>query len=1669
MSTNLTNRVLRIAGVALFGALSLASVLVFLHVFAPGLRPNALTPFEGYDQAPMDAALAPDRVRGELDTILGFGSRFPGQEGFTRTQKHVECAFRDAGLSVLTLPVHTAVPHTERREILGADGVPLRGVEIYPFWPNHLQPMVTPAEGLTGTLLLVTDEVLLKRPSFDGVLAVVDAAAPPKMYGMNWVRYAELGCRAVIVAHREGLGAMNWGDPESGFTAMVANTPVNYVRLAAGAGVFSHLGETVTLHVRTSWRDVQQKAVIGILKGGERNPEAVVVTASSEACSMLPDLAPGVLTALEPAVMLASLRGILPYRDQLRRDVVFISYASRVMAHLTADSVAAIAGSAINPGEACQAIVRRQQEDRGQAAAVRDAAACFDNPGFLGDAEVTQRVMDSLEDRSRAVLEEEIRYVLNSLLLERSEIQLRLRVAFEEAGGGDLKGPAFAAYRAAKRSYDEALDAASFTLVKLCRKKAGFLQRNGVRERCREHFEELARFHARRAAELESARSLNQTLGVYDRLTVFSPGMLPADSKALDGELFTFTMGSAPEDMSYLQPGVQNPIMNQVLHAVVRGMDLPEGVQFQSLRTENPIGWVSQQTAGLPLDVRYWNLKGNPSFALVNVDRKRSYAAIGAPVELPYMRDLDTVRHTMRAYGRTLLSLAFGNAHFEPPLKKLNASMEYSGRLFVAGVGRSMVPNYPLGNGLVGHKGFGFNAPGYYPTPFFFADVYGRYDLPSCSVPIAGSMSYSPEAVGYGPDGLIRFIKDQGKTSQRVYKSSGLGWSTARSDVNIVLFRATPLTLLDMINPQTLKAYASAGFVTQEGLAAPDSINEFSSDGLQTAFLPPDKRFFVTLRAGAMENELVQTTRAFILGDENTARSRGTREIDGRGFLPLADTLILDVPARIAQSMLRVNGSRLALQDKYGMADDRTRAFHANSAALLGESRQPERPKREETLLSRDAATYAILNHPVLRESVSEAVFSILWYLGLLVPFVFFFEKLVFGFPDIRKQLGAEAVIFVVVFALLRLLHPAFQMINSSLMILLGFVIMLIAGGVTILFSSKFQDNLDELKKRRARVATAEVNTMGMVGTAFALGLNNMHRRFVRTGLTCATLVLITFTMICFTSVQSDIVETERVLGKAAYQGLLVKPPKFEPISAAEAFALDYRFGDRFDVATRSMLVGRQEWDRVNYNPVLEVAYRPADGKGVALPAGSLLSFEPAEPLRDRIRLLTSRGWFDGSGSVMLPDAMAQKLGIRPATVDREEVFVTVNGERVRVHGIFDARSLNELRDLDGSDLLPFDLTAVRTIEGDTYVPLVDAGAPRIGAENILLACNFTVEADHGSRRTTSVAIAMPALRYEEARAEVTRYLEQNGHPAFYGLGDSAYWGQRARKRTVAGIIELLVPLLIAAMTVLNTMRGSVYERRDEIYVYNAVGIAPKYIFSMFFTEAFVYTVVGSVLGYLLSQGTGCVLTALGWTGGLNMTFTTSATIHASLAIAAAVFLSTIFPARQALRIAAPAEDAGWSLPEPDGDRLSFLLPFTFGVRDRIAVLAFLNRYLLDHGEGGAGRFFSAEPGFFVTGDPTPQGGERPVPELRTTIWPKPFDLGVSQQLSVALPTDPDTREFIVRITLTRLSGTRESWMLLNHVFVALLRRQFLHWRAVSPADRHELFEEAKQRIEGIA
>jgi hypothetical protein len=1676
----------RHAGIAaLLLVLIAATGIAFLRFFAPHPPPEQVRPFEGYDRAAMDAAMATDAVARVQADILAFGSRLPGQPGQQATEEYLRAALRELGAELIEYPVSMPVPRTDLCRIVDASGADLADVEIHPFLPNHFQPMNTPEEGLAGTLVRVTDDVLLERDRFDDCIAVVDEDDAPASYAVNWNRYAQLGFRALIVTDTN-----SWDSLES---SVHASIPVNYVRLAASPGILAHDGERVALHVRTRWVDAATTTLVARIRAPEATAdgarEALAIACCTDACGIVPDRAFGALGASSVAEALQTFRGLVANRATLRRDLYFFAYASQFMAQAGADRLSSVLGPAYEHGETRRAHLEASiRENAAALDSVRKAAAAFDAaPGALVDPAATRALVNGMDPDTREFFAGQLAYTLNTLVMELSEVSLDARIDFLRTGEDD-SDPAFEIYRKAKERYDGAMKVAGYPAVKLADTRAAFVEEHDVPGRFAARLAELQAYHASRASELEACLRINRDVAGYGRLVVLSPMLTPADPRqAASGESVGFTMGYDIESMRELQgPAfaglatfVRQRLASEFRHGEAGALD-DSALTLDPYRRRGHNNAVYSLAGSLTQSVFHFNSHGYPSATLVNTDRRHAYALAGTPAVREWMTDFRGIAGSLRFLGRFALSLAHGDGRFEPPAKPTNVGT-VGGRVYVANIGQSIVPNYPLAGALFGHKGTStsYAYPGYYPNAFQFTDVYGRYAFPFTTASIRpGELGggYSPEACCHGRDGIIAYIKDEGAAGQSVYRSMNLGWDKSRGNVNIVVFRATPVAILDTVNPQNLKAFTGFGLLTREGLAPVAKQNLFAGvNDTVCAFIEPDRRFYLTLKAGSADNELVQTTRAFALGLPPAdlkldLDAEYESEIEGEGYLAADVPFLYEMPAQIAHAMLTVNGRRLDLQKRHGMADERELQFHDQGVKLLEEA------PRNTTFQAvanqeREAATYAILNHPVLRESIWEAVVGVLWYLGLLVPFVFFFEKLVFGFSDIRRQLAAEAAIFLVVFVLLRLLHPAFAMIRSSMMILLGFVILLISGGITILFFGKFQENLEELRSSRGQVAAAEINKMGVLGTAFALGLNNMHRRAVRTGLTCATLVLLTFAMICFTSVHDDVHNVATAIGRAPYQGLLLRGKDYKPIQESELFAFDTRYGADYKVAERRMTVGVFTWDQMRYNPSIEIVYEPGDGPARRASATSILQFSENEPLRSHIEVTHGRKWVatkaeDGDlPAVLFPETLLMELGIPPAAVDDPDhpVKVSIAGNMVRVAGVFTASSLADLRDLDGRDLLPFDVVGMRTMRMEGNHVLATDDDPRLDAAGMVIAPVYHAFSgiSRGSSRLVSIAVDLgDEIPYKQARELIDRYLEQSGHAAYYGIDGVAYFGKRTRERSMAGLLDLLIPLAIAAMTVLNTMRGSVYERKDEIFVYNAVGIAPKYIFAMFFSEAFVYSVVGSVLGFILSQGTGMFLSAIGFTGGLKMTFTSLNTIYASLAIMAAVFLSTLFPALSAMEIAAPAEESGWKMPEPEGDRTRMVLPFTFDKRDRVAVIEFFFRFFADHGEGSSGPFFAGPPVVGVTGE-----GKEAIPHLDIQVWLKPFDLGVSQQIRIDLPHDPETGEFLAWVTMERLSGSRESWIRLNKPFVRRLRRQFLYWRAVTPPERQDLFEAARERI----
>ena len=925
--------------------------------------------------------------------------------------------------------------------------------------------------------------------------------------------------------------------------------------------------------------------------------------------------------------------------------------------------------------------------------------------------------------------------------------------------------------------------------------------------------------------------------------------------------------------------------------------------------------------------------------------------------------------------------------------------------------------------------------------------------------------------------GDVVAVKDHGENGEGAFPTSRT-WNNFDDPLRIVLFRCAQTDLFYPLHPSSGVGLGSAFSVDRRTLAQPPSYAVLSGNPFPPSrtylynfdvpaqgfslFNPPTTAFYIGLRDASPLDPSMEAVVAFLLGPGPLPNAPpADREIWGPGYRA-ADTRAIHQWARhAAEAMKTIDGHRLGRQQQHRIAEPMLVEQHRLAAQTRAQQDRMRHPKRvaDAQHAAQDSLAISMEVYPRIKRTEQDTVMGVLFYLFILIPFAVFMERLIFGFGDIRAQISAVVVIFAVAFVLLRWLHPAFALISSSLMVLIGFLTLAMSLFVTIVLGARFRGNVHQLRMRMQRAAeAADVNRVAAAVTAFLLGINNMRKRKVRTVFTCVTLVLVTFSLLSLTAVQKTSRFKRVAVGPAPYTGLLLKgaPGAFLPGTTA----LAERFG-------RDYTVSRVVW---RYNSLRALS---RGGMGVMRGKPSLswtervqvaelsntVGLDPNEPLVTPVLdALVSGRWFrtDAEPSVILPTTAAYRLGITPEMAQAENVTVYVDDAPLAVIGLFDPDRLGRVRDLDGQSLLPYDGSMAR-----------QAGASRRpGMEEASLIHHEAEVARHVPRLPASEVVLMPvrtcrglvhrlAVNMDEAApaaamAAITSFLKRWESFVHFGVGGIAYYGRIHRGAQLQNLAQVIVPLLIASAIVLNTLLGSVYERTGEIGVYSAVGLSPAHVRYLFMAEACVYAIVSGVGGYLLAHAVGRTMDALGWTGGLSFNYSTATTVYATLAMMGAVLLSTWYPARKAAKLAMASQQRAVRLPVPRGDVMPITLPFTYVELDAIALAPYLSDLFEDHGEGSSADFFCDPPQLLVGNSLVPNEGFG----LRARCWLRPYDLGVSQCMTLSIRPSDAAGVWSAHLRLQRLTGKVDAWRRANGLFVVVLRKHLLAWRGLADAQK---------------
>ena len=897
-------------------------------------------------------------------------------------------------------------------------------------------------------------------------------------------------------------------------------------------------------------------------------------------------------------------------------------------------------------------------------------------------------------------------------------------------------------------------------------------------------------------------------------------------------------------------------------------------------------------------------------------------------------------------------------------------------------------------------------------------------------------------------DGSVIWAIDKKKTGKSAYRVK-----MQRRDMktDLVMFNCRQTTVFNLLEPRSLRYMTKLQLIDGRREAPPVrywySRIDTRSSIIASIFLEPENRLKLTLSDTVLKKKM-------ILSNATAKDPMGTG-YRVKDFPSLFHTNYL-----AARDMWALLTPRIANLEEHGIFDQRISELQLDGKAALKRAELNLKEKRYDIFNEEASRSWALASqvYDHVERTQKDVLFGVLFYIALFVPFAFCMERLLFGFVSIYKRIVGFSSILGLLILLIARVHPAFKLAYSPTVVILAFFIIGLSALVTMIIVVRFEDEMILLQRRASNKRPAEISSWKAFSAAFFLGVSNLRRRRLRTVLTCLTLIILTFTIMSFTSVKSMRRQNRlQFATEAPYQGLLIKNIDWTKLPPDSLPVFRSLFDGQVQVAPRVWLSSD------DHARAAQIVARFQDEPILLQGLTGLSSAEPAVTGMNRI-LLKGRWFSKGErNAVLIPTIMAARLDIDPGDPERNSLDLW--GIKLKIIGVFSEKLLQQ-PDLDGEILTPVIFPTQSSMEmSEVEKEALESGEDvrnfqgryhHLAAENILILPAATLMELGGSLQ--AVALKPPEVNDgSQARLLSDRF----GLALFSGEDKGVFLYNASDTVNYSGMPNIVIPLLISILIVLNTMISSVFERKREIAVYTSVGLAPSHVSFLFIAEAMAFAVLSVVLGYLLAQTSAGFLAGTKLWSGITVNYSSTAGVAAMILVMGVVLLSVIYPSRVAANIAIPDVNRSWKLPETDNETITVTLPFLMHYREHASICGFLYAYLQGHQDVSHGIFSSGtveldESCRYQAGTIPVVGAEDCV-HLQAQIWLAPFDFGIMQMVDLRFCPAKEGRDFLeITVSMTRQSGEMTLWRRINTSFLHVLRKQLLIWRSLDDEGHRE-------------
>lgn len=1580
-----------------------------------------------------------------INTLAGYGSRVAGYEGDARAGAYVEQQFRKIGLEDVRVQKFPVTVPIDRGAEIQVGSLKKR---LYPLWPNLVSTSQLPPNGLNGRLIYVGDGKLsnFNGKQVEGAIVIVDFNSRAE-----WLNAPRLGAKAVVFVASDTTMR---GEAEAKFISIPISIPRFWLSredappiLAATSG---EKAPDCTVRCDMPWETRESSVVFGKITGTDpkQKDQIIAVQGYFDSISVVPSLAPGAESACGIASLLELARVFKA--NPPKRSMYFVATSGHFQA---LQGVREFLNAHIDDWEPPSLGEKAVAKEN----ALKNSIWITGLLALLVIWLVSRLMHPDPKTNKRMNVGS---WVLAGFVL----VMLALNVVF-------YMQPRNKPLRKRDTIYLWAgLDLSSQTRGVGIFYKGWFYD---FREDIQGRFSDIARVCR------ENADKIGNTLG-FDSKRVFADGVNPVDGKnwrnhipgkpAFDSEVITMAQGNGvtfasvddsralvdtPFDtagrVNIANVAFQTKMLACQFYHITRDTNEPGDVNAQRMPITEPSKWSRMALQGGFATVRGRLTIYNP---------RRSFIAYSDPV---LAGSLAVIRNRTKSYMGVRGNMI--QAVYDDDRTNERNVFEFRGVAPLTAYG---------GNAVTRVAAYHLDT----------RDEVPEID-PTTSMP-TGNM------VPNADKGQINYAPDLGVTGAK-FMPLDVQVTTARKEVPVILFRCVPTSIYDLVDQQSLRALVSIDVLDGDTNGEPRMfgyaidpqdpwlVGSYVED-LAVIFSQPGTRLKILMGAGPGATRLLLINpdkerpegRGYLVGGDPSQAQDA--ELRGRVTLDKFDPereiarqgAIYHTALHVARDMWQLDDFRIRRLAKYRIVNEGINQLHGLGRQSIerAEAAQKELNWERFDAESRAAWGFTSRAYPDVQRTAVDVVQGVLFYLALLIPFAYFMERLLFGSYDLKRQLGYAAIIFLAIFWIFSQVHPAFDITMNPVIVLLAFVMGALSCIVIALITGKFEEQLKQMNQQASGVHRADIGRVSVALAAFNLGISNMRRRKARTVLTCITLVLLTFTVLSFTSV----VQTMRfnqvpAPGRPRYNGLMIRTAMWDQLQEPAYRLLADEYGKQHAVAPRSWFFGTQ---------LGEQSFLTIKRANAQYDAKALVGLTPDEErvTRPQEALIAGR-WFrsDDVYSVILPDVIASALRVEPDDVGK--ATVSYAGVDYTVIGIFDIQKLKKVQDLDSEPLTPVDFILMQKLTSQ------GRGGGETGfREYTHLEPDAVFFIPYKTATNLGAELRSIGIDFGDAK-KVTSTLG----PLMHRLGLNLYAGripadpnQKAtieRYSSIAatsskGLELVFFPVLIAALIVLNTMLGSVFERVREIHIFSSIGLAPAHIGMLFMAEALVYAILGSVAGYLVGQLTTKVLVLTGAFEGLYLNFSSVSAVMTTLVVVGVVLLSTVYPARKAAEVATPAIDRSWHVQEPEGDEWSIPLPFSVTGEQAKGLNGFLAEWFAAYEEYSIGDFVTqnVETDESEIDLPAPAGepspGKGTLYQIRCMTWLAPFDLGVSQRLTVETRPTTMTDVFEILVKIHRESGDISNWKRVNRRFLNTLRKQFLIWRTLKQGERERYLEEAQ-------